>query len=162
MGNASLMCSSPLVCDWSVLTYNPVVWLLQRSAGSNTRWCRWPLPCTCRVKSSCGSRVVLASLTHPSKEAYWWEQKHIQGILSFGPHSLLYATDWLCCAYRMTYSHTAWLCSLLLFLVWILNFPLSIIHAKKDFREWMLHVHVERICIHVHQVKSRKRRNQNS
>jgi hypothetical protein len=43
--------------------------------------------------------------------------------------------------------HTAWLYGLLLFLVWILNFPLSIIHGKEDFYKWMLYVHVERIRI---------------
>jgi len=48
--------------------------------------------------------------------------------------------------------------SLLLFLVWILNFPLPIIHGKEDVYEWMLYVRVERIRIPVKQVKSRKRR----
>jgi len=151
------MCYSLLVCDWSVLHIIPlcVSWLLQESAGSNTCRCRWPLPCTCCVKSSCGSRIVLASLALPSKEAYSWEQKHIQGIQSFGPRILLCVTDSFCCAYLVVQS-TA---------VPGLDFQFStvhIIHGKEDFCEWMLHVHVERIRIHVQQVKSRKRRNQNS
>ena len=106
MCNVSLMCYSLLVCDWSVLHIIPlcVSWLLQESAGSNTCRCRWPLPCTCCVKSSCGSRIVLASLALPSKEAYSWEQKHIQGIQSFGPRILLCVTDSFCCAYLVVQS----------------------------------------------------------
>lgn len=60
--------------------------------------------------------------------------------------------------YRLVLSNGILTYSLLLFLVWILNFPLPIIRGKEDFYEWMLYVRVERIRIPVQQVKSRKRR----